>query len=169
MKWLKKLLHKHQLKELKRECVSASPFKANRALCHKLLLSLSEEGFLNYDPAQTSGICLRLQYADMEQLIDKIIQSISLVRHEKMIPPDWSSNPEKDVSLDRFISTQSGHYAKPATSIRRFKKHALELCEIMEISDTETVGLPEHNLRMLTKLFTDIRTVALTMLEVSGS
>lgn len=167
MKWLKKLILLWRLRELKQECLKASPFKANRALCHKLLTALPDNAFETYRPSDSLGLSLTIQYPDIETMVQKIKESCRMVREQKPIPTDWSNKTETSVALDRFISTQAGYYSNPATTVRRYKKQALELCELMAVSDTETVGLPEHNLRMLTKLFIDIRMVTSQLLELS--
>ena len=79
----------------------------------------------------------------------------------------WIKRDITLISVDRFLLSSTGYYIDNEREIAQLKNNVLELCALMIVSDTATHGLDEHNLRMLTKLFIDIKEIGTKLLEVS--
>ena len=167
MKWFKNAPLRWRLYKLKKKIERVSVVSPNRELCHATLALLDASLFRHYSPKLGLGINLTVQHPSIELLISKIKDSTRMVKEEKIIPADWTAGQELTVSLDRFLASKDGYYADHLISIRSFQQAGLELCEFMAVCDDIKVGLPEHNLRMLTKLFIDMRVIAASLLEVA--
>lgn len=165
MQWIRKASLRWRLFQLSKQTAKASAFMPNRALCQQMLTLLECELFEHYSPKHGLGISIKNQHPNIESFTAKIKDSVRMVKEDKIIPTDWAVGQELTISLDRFLTTNDGYYGNRQVLIRSFKSAGLELCDYMSVSDDVQVGLPEHNLRMLTKVFVDIRNTAQLLLE----
>lgn len=144
-----------------------SKTKPNRQHCEDLLKELSVERFKQYQPSVGLGVSIRTRYPNIESFTQKLKETTRLIREEKMIPVDWVASEELVIPVDRFMTSSDGYYLDVAEAVAHFKAQGMKLCEEMKDSDTATFGLAEHNLRMLTKLFINLRDVTTTLIETS--
>ena len=154
--FLKKLTdNEESIKETKIE-VNNIP---NRQLCENLLNELDEKRFESYNVALGLSLTVVTLYADVESYTKGLIDIVRLIKNDRPIRPTWIDLRHSTASVDRFLVSADGYYINTATAIDNFKKVGLELCFLMKESDTATYGIHEHNLRMLTRLFINLRHV----------
>lgn len=137
-----------------------------RQLTCALLSELSPEFFERYSPDMASGTTIITSFDSLGQLVKKIKETNRIIKEEKPIPNGWIDPGAKPIGLDGFLTVDSGYYVSPVAFVPAFISVGTELCELMSVSDEIDVGLPEHNLRMLTGLFTEIRTVCVSLLRL---
>lgn len=172
--WIKKLmaaLDEHNVRvkyELVKKQHAALPDKKpNRKHCLEVLLMLNSEKYVRYAPHYGRNITLSVDIANLEAFTKKLLDTSALVIRETPVPPGWMKVDEALVPFDRLFVSNDGFYMDPATAVERFRKAAVGLCELMEASDTATHGIYEHNFRMLTRLFVQLKEVSTCLVEVS--
>ena len=138
-----------------------------RKLCEDLLKELSAERFKHYNPPSGLSVTTATMYANIETYTKGIVEVTKLVKQDKVIRPTWIDIKHTILSVDRFLVSEDGYYVNAREAVDNFKKAGLELCAVMEQSDVATYGLYEHNLRMLTKLFINLRYTTIALIEVS--
>jgi hypothetical protein len=140
---------------------------SKRVQCSEQLRRLTSERFIHYRPASGLGVQLKVCYPNVDVYAQKLREAALVVQEEKAISPAEVAEPSHATTVDRFLTSADGFYLDIPQAVERFKTNALHLCEAMEASDYVTHGLPEHNLRMLTKLFSNLLVVATHLNEVS--
>jgi hypothetical protein len=166
--WFKKLIALIRYKFILKKFSNVSAVKPERKFCEKLFNELNVDLFIFYKNANGSMVQLETYFPNIDQYTKKIAEIIQQLRQEKAITPEWYDRGEGNISLDRFLVSEDGYYfSNLSYELVRFKQNVLTLCQLMEKSDTETYGLYEHNLRMLTKLFINLRNIAMVMINVS--
>lgn len=163
--WFKRWVQRIRLYLIRRKYRNASPLQPNRKQCEELLSLFDPDSFAVYDPVAASVVALSIGFPNIVELAEKIEKTSLLLVEEKPIPRSWLKLTEREVSLDRFISIRGDHYINVVESVARFKKAGLELCALMQKSDTETAGIHEHNLRMLTRLFQTMQGLTIQLLD----
>lgn len=166
--WVKRLMLRWKLYWVGRRWRTAEPKAANRKQCEELLALLDPSDFENYVPVKSAGQVITSRVAGLADLVEKIHNANNLIVEGTAVPRTWYNGTEKTVSLDSFISIRDNHYIPVGATIARLKSEGLRLCELMRVSDTETVGLPEHNLRILTTMFVDMRAVTQRLITLSS-
>ena len=157
-KWrIKKLLVKYN---------DLDQYTFNRIKCIELLNILDHEEFNTYIPKNGMSITIEVRYIDIGVYIDKIVNTISIIKKGNPIPINWDDVNEVKISLDRFFIVD-GHYSNVAKNINLFKTHSLKLCELLEDSDILDYGLPEHNKRMLLKLIYNICLITIGLIKIN--
>lgn len=139
----------------------------NRALCEALLRQLSAVHFRTYAPGVGLGLVFNPLYPNIERYTQKLNDTLRLLQEERPVPNTWVTEEETPISFDRFLTSDDGYYLDVPDAIARFQHAALAVCDAMRASDTATVGLAEHNLRMLTRLFINLREVITMLVEIS--
>jgi len=144
-----------------------SPLQPNRRACQAMLTQLRPDFFYHYNPRQGAQR-VEFFYANIEEYTNKLKEINRQIRNEKAISPDWLAEIRHSVkTVDSFFVSADKHYLDPAKAVAEFKLYALELCHLMQESDTAAHGLHEHNLRMLTQLFVNLRVVTRRLVETS--
>lgn len=145
-----------------------SVFKPNRKQCAELLGLLDPQQYLNYDPHYGRSITLSAETPNLEAFTKKLQDASAMVIREYRIPNDWVRTDEVVVPFDKLFIGVDGCYITDFTqAVAKFKTAASRLCDLMEASDDATHGIHEHNLRMLSRLFVQMRDLTTSMLEVS--
>lgn len=144
-----------------------SRHRPNRRLCEDLLNELRSEQFAQYRAVHGLGVQVVVPCATLDQWLKRLREAIRFIQQGAMIPPTWVDEEKHQLSLDRFLTSEDGYYLNIEQLIRKYKDTGLQLCHLMAAADTATVGLPEHNLRMLTKTFITMRELTSILIEVS--
>lgn len=141
--------------------------KPNRKQCADIVSLIDAKQYRNYKPAYGRALVLSVDYPNLEAFTKKILDTSSLVLQERPVPAGWIKLDEQVVPFDRLFVSNDGFYLDVANTVTKFQTAALRLCELMEASDTASHGIYEHNFRMLTRLFIQLREVSTSLLEVS--
>lgn len=165
--WLK-LSWDHWRRLLGQQAPNTRP-QPDRLKCLQLFRRLQPAVFHHYSARLGQTIPLAVLYPRIDQYTDALKEASQMVRLDRAIPADWPSREEHRVSLDRFLTSMDGYYLNPQDVVTRFQSVAVELCEAMEASDELTYGVPEHNLRMLTRVLINLQTVAQALLDASNA
>lgn len=150
---LKKLLKHFRFKRLRRRYRDLPRTKASRIYCVELLGCLDEEAFRNYHPRNGVNEIINVLIPNIDALTKKLRETTLLVIQDEAVSPQTLPNDFIPVAVDQFLTSSQGFYLNTYTAVCEFKKAALAFCEAMEPSDYEPDNLPEHQLRVLTKMF----------------
>ena len=160
--WIERRKVKKELYQLK---LTETQYSLNRKQCYLLLTLLDVNKFKKYKPTSGLSIIINTRYNDIGVYIKKIIATSAILKRGEMIPIDWDLAAEQTISLDRFL-TSEGYYIPIEKSILEFKNRSMELCVLMESSDTTAYGLPEHNKRMMIRMLNNIRLISAKLIEI---
>lgn len=172
--WIKRIqsrLHEHNVRVkyegIRKQQQALPDKKPNRKHCLEILLMLNSEKFRGYTPHYGRQVSLCVDIANLEAFTKKLLDTSALVVRESPVPPSWMKTDEVSVPFDRLFVSNDGFYLDVASAVARFQKAGVKLCELMEQSDSATHGIYEHNFRMLTRLFVQLREVSTCLVEVS--
>lgn len=113
------------------------------------LRRLNPADFKRYKAASGQVVFLSVAYPNIERYTRALHDAYLVVRDERLIDPNTIPRESFRISLDRFMTTSTGHYVHPREAVQRFQATAVQLCEALEASDDVQYGPAEHNLRML--------------------
>jgi hypothetical protein len=162
--WLSNVFNTFKLKRLLKTKIS--DITPNRRLLVMLLNELRPEAFSNYRPTTGLTESLNVRYSDIGNYIEKIVLTNAILRKKEGLPNTWDTGKENETTLDKWL-VADGYYVDVVMAISDFKNNALMMCELMADSDTAQYGVPEHNLRMLTKMFVNATHVTKKLIEIS--
>lgn len=166
--WLKTLWTRLRNSQITQPFKDTPYTPSKRLQCAELLKGLGDDAFANYRPVFGLGAVLTVAYPTIDLYTAKLHEAATLVREEKAIKPDWSSPLELEVTVDAFLTSSDGYYLDNQAAVTQFKRAAGDLLDALESSDYVTHGLPEHNLRMLTKLLVNLQPIIAALIEVSA-
>lgn len=141
--------------------------RPHRQLCLELLERLDAQRFKHYHPSQGLSETIATPYTTIDAYTRQLKELAGQLKQERILGPDWASGELTIMSVDRFFVSIDGYYLNIVDAVEEFQKAAITVCELMEASDEAEFGTPEHNLRMLTKLFINLRMVATKLTEIS--
>lgn len=175
LEWFKRIVQQlrgvetphQQYETLKLQYKDQSSIKPNRKQCAELLRLLDPEQYRQYSPHYGRSIMLSAETQNLETFTKKLQDTSAMVIRDARIPNDWVKTDEVAVAFDRLFVSNDGYYMEVAPMVAKFKVAAVRLCELMEGSDNATHGIHEHNFRVLTRLFVQLREISTSMLEVS--
>jgi len=165
--WFKRLLNEWKYKRLSKKMINLSPNNPNRKFTEDLLSNLSVDYFLDYSPVRGLSTFVDTRYGNIDLLNNKIKEAIRLIKGGTPIPTNFGIDEISTVSIDRFLISSDGYYIDIYVAINDLVKYGLNLCKLMEDSDTVDHGIQNHNLRMLTKLFINIREIVTKLTEIT--
>lgn len=171
IKRIKQMLRDHNVRveydKVKQRHAALPDKKPNRKHCAEILSMINVEKYQGYTPHYGSTVSLSIDIANLEALTKKLLDTSAMVMRETPVPPGWMRTEEVPVQFDRLFVSNDGFYLDVAKAVTKFRTAGLRLCELMEGSDTATHGIYEHNFRMLTRLFVQLKEVSTCLLEVS--
>lgn len=141
--------------------------KPHRKTCEEILTVLNPEKFLGYQPHYGCTVKMSEDIGNLEAFTKRILETSALVLKEQPVPSGWMRADEVSVPFDRLFVATGGYYLEVVATVAKFKTAGLRLCELMRESDTATHGLHEHNFRMLSRLFVQLREVSTCLVQVS--
>lgn len=165
--WFKYLFRIMRYQQILKESSLLSDKLPQRKLCIALLNELSEEHFFSYKPTNGKSVRNDFLYPSIDLYSRKMKEFTRYIKEEKAIPPDWYTELITQQSVDQFLSSSDGYYVDVPKAITQFRQAGLQLCEALKESDTATYGIYEHNLRILTKLFVNLRHIAKDLINIS--
>lgn len=165
--WLEQYLARRRYRKVVQEARAVKSYKAHRKLCAQLLDGLDAQLFTKYDPAAGLAVLVTPLYPNVEHYTAKLKEAAALVQQAKILDPNWLTRDEHWLSLDRFLVSTDGYYVVPSKAIDAFRTAGLQLCTALAKSDEEASGVYEHNLRVLTRLFINLRLLTLAMLDAA--
>ena len=152
---------------LNRQVSQLSDHVPARAACEALLKELQPERFNQYQVSSGSPK-ISVLYGNLDTYIAKIKEFTKTIKQDKLIPVDWYIITPQQISLDEFLTTSStGYYLNIVKELALLQDVGLKLCQCLLLADTEEYGQHEHNLRILTKLFVNLRQIIMVLLKVS--
>lgn len=141
--------------------------KPHRQTCEDILTVLDPKKYVGYTPYYGKQVRLSEDIANIEAFTKRLLDTSALVLKETPVPHGWMKPDEVTVPFDRLFIASGGYYLDVPTTVNKFKVAGLRLCELMKESDTATHGIHEHNFRMLSRLFVQLRELSTTLVEVS--
>ena len=153
----------------KKTTVLISEHIPQRQICFELLTALRSGQFKNYNISKGLATLVTTQYASIDTYTQRLHTVTKLLKHEKTLTHEWGSVDGITISLDRFMISHDGCYLNAYEAVSNFKEAGLQLCIALEKSDGASAGLYEHQLRMLTKLLVNLRTITSKLIEVINS
>lgn len=165
--WFQKFNQMVKYHQIVNEAKELSVHQPNRKLCETLFTELRPIQFNNYSPSTGVVVVIAPLYTDIDTYTLKMKEFARLIKQGRSIPSDWNDTAAVEMSIDRFFTTKDGYYSNVVQSVSAFKDAGLQLCLLLTPADTETVGVYEHNLRILTKLFINMRHTTTTLINVS--
>lgn len=165
--WFTKLGHMMRFHNIGKETSQLTEHQPSRKLCEALFTELSPAQFKEYEPYVGGSHAMSPLYPGIELYTAKMKELTRLVKQDRTIPPDWNDAVMLDTVVDRFFVSTDGYYLDIIKAVTDYKEAGLQLCIAMTPSDTETYGVHEHNLRMLTKLFVNMRHTTTALINVS--
>jgi len=153
-----------QLANRKKKGATHPPTK--RMLCVEELRRLTPEWFLYYRPEAGLGVYVKVCYPNIDAYAQALREFADLIKEERPISPTQVKEADTVLTLDRFLTSADGFYLDVVAAVAKYKACALHLCEALEAGDYAEHGLPEHNLRMLTKLFSNVLTLTSQLNDV---
>lgn len=167
IKLIAKYFARHSLIDLLRRHQQLSPQHPNRNACEQMVELLRPDFFQQYRPSQGKIEC-DFFYPNVEAYTTKLKELNKTIKDKRPIQSDWAGDIKVTRNtVDAFLVSDDGYYINPEQAVSNFKAASLELCQRMQVSDTAAHGVDEHNLRMLTKLFINLRVVHQRLIEVS--
>jgi hypothetical protein len=166
--WLAQLLYRWRVRQLLERVHDAPRLQPTRALVQETLQALQPERFDHYRPHAGQSQQVLALLPNIESYTAKLAEAWYFVEDQKVVPSDWlSTETEHHLSVDSFLITPDGYYANQQRAVAAFRTQALRLCEALQPADQEDAGIYEHNLRVLTRLFVNLRLLAAALLVVS--
>lgn len=141
--------------------------QASRETLEALLQHLSEVPFQHFTKDAVMGVELRVFYKTIDEYRQEMKALAGRLLNEQMIQTAWADQTEKDVALDRFLTSKDGFYLDVVEAIHGFKHEALVLCALMQKSDQAKFGVHEHNRRMMLKFMANLRAVTVRLIDTS--
>lgn len=158
---------KRRFTKTSQEIATNEKKEPQRVLAAKMLAEIDSTRFGDYHSSSGESTPLSAPDKCMDDYIERIKSVTKIVQKEAALPSIDISPEMKELTVDSFLVSADGYYLDAEKAIERFKQAGLNLCQAMEPSDTAEYGVYEHNRRIASKLFTNIREVAKTMVEVS--
>lgn len=165
--WFIEFSHMMRYHQITKSAAQLTEHQPSRKVCETLFNELRPEQFKAYNPFHGSSHALSPLYPGIETYTAKMKELTRLIKQDRSIPPDWNDSTPVDTVVDRFFVSNDGFYLDVIKAVSDFKEAGLQLCIAMQPADTETHGVYEHNLRMLTKLFVNMRHTATALMTVS--
>jgi hypothetical protein len=159
---------KEHYEALRLQYADQSAIKPNRKQCAELLRLLNPDQYQDYAPHYGRNVSMSVETQNLEAFTKKLQDACAMVIREYRIPNDWVKTGEVTVAFDKLFISNGGYYITDfAQAVAKYKVAASRLCELTEASDEATHGIHEHNFRVLSRLFVQMRELTTSMLEVS--
>lgn len=165
--WFKKLITLIKFKLLQRRYKHEVAANEERKYCEELLKLINASAFKRYDPQKIGTINLRSLYPNIDAFTLKINDTNALILQGVKVPNKWISTDLQRVSFDSFLCSKENYYLDPLKEIEKFKIAALRLCELMAESDSAKYGIYEHDLRILGRMFLNIREISISIITLT--
>lgn len=135
---------------------------------HALHALKSIEPFLDkrFNPMLSSAVKLEVIAPDIIKFQAVIKKLGDLVKSSEVIKASDCFFSVTEKTLDKFFTDEDSYYISQ-TELTSFYKEATRLCELTEQGETAEFGIDEHNLRILSKVFTGIKNVCVAVVEVN--
>ena len=165
--YVEKFLTKRKYKKLLVKYQNISHNNPNRKMLLELILLFNTDIYFKYNPNLSNGIIINSRYPNIETLNNALKEINRLITNGEIISKDIDNVEIINKTIDLFLTTKDGFYCNPIKELIQFKDNVIEICELMEDSDTAEYGLANHNLRMLTKTFITLKEITTKFLELS--
>lgn len=160
--WLKRRLNKTS-----QEIDTNEKKEPLRVLCEKMLHEITVPQFALYHSSSGQSTSITVPDSCMDNYIERIRSITKIVEKEVPLPSIDISAEMKVLTVDSFLVSADGYYLDAEKAVERFKVAGLKLCAAMEKSDLAEYGVNEHNRRIVSKLFINMREVSKALVEVS--
>lgn len=137
---------------------------SDRQQCLRMLHRLSLYSHLSYDPKKALYVAIEAPNDDILTFTESLEKFNDILANQMMLSPSLCYVSTKRKSLDDYFVSKNNHYI-PTDVITRFIRAATLLCEQTETSEEATFGDLEHNYRMLTSVYTSIKSICSALLE----
>lgn len=165
--WIKRLLAALPFKRAAQVVIVPESHKPERKLCVELLQQLNVQQFALYQSSVGMEATVVPHFPNIEDYTTTLKEITKAIKAGRHILTERIKPSEARLTVDRFLVSNDGFYLDVEKAVGRFKEAALGLCTAMEPSDTEDSGYYEHHLRVLTKLFINLRQTTSGLIEVS--
>lgn len=132
-----------------------------RKECEEALFSFNPEMFKDFDVRRGFHTYVEVYFASISLYAKKLRQVQNLVAKEAAVANDWTPEHTQTVLIDNFFLAENGHIQDFYLAAVDLRNSGLSLCKAMEASDEAEFGAHEHNLRMLSKVLSNLRDLVL--------
>lgn len=139
----------------------------HRVRCMKMLTAIPVDQFALYHSSSGQSLTIEVPDNCLDHYIERINSITKIVEKEKPLPSIDISVEMKTLTVDNFLVSADGYYLDAEKAVARFKAAGLQLCAAMENTDDAEFGIHEHNRRIVSKLFINMRELSRTLIDVS--
>lgn len=158
---------RHDTQKIIKAVEANSNKEPQRIRCMKMLQAIPVVLFEHYHSSSGQSLTISVPDACLDHYIERIKSITKIVEKELPLPSIDISVEMKTLTVDNFLVSADGYYLDAEKAIARFKAAGLKLCAAMENTDDAEFGIHEHNRRIVSKLFINMREVSHTLIDVS--
>ena len=157
----------HRVARLIREEHALSSHEAGRAMLEALCECLEIERFRDFRLSDSFGFGIEPFYATIGQYCTELKAINARLATGAPLPTQWATLEGNATTLDRFFESKEGFYINVPEHLARFRSEILILCALMRESDGAETGIHQYNLRMLTRVFVNLRRLVIVLIGMS--
>lgn len=150
-----------------REEHALSSHEAGRAMLEALCQCLEIEKFHDFRLSDSFGFGIQPFYATIGQYCSELKVINARLASGVPLSTQWAMLEGTAITLDRFFESKEGFYINVPDHLARFRSEILILCTLMRESDGADSGMHQYNLRMLTRIFVNLRRLVIVLIEMS--
>lgn len=166
-RWFHRQHTGRRITRLIREERSLSSHEAGRATLEALCHCLDIEAFRNFRLSDSFGFGIEPLYTTIGQYCVELRTINARLASGVPLSTQWAMLEGNATTLDRFFESKEGFYIDVPDHLARFKSEILILCTLMCESDGAETGMHQYNLRMLTRVFVNLRRLVIVLIEMS--
>ncbi|WP_233874274.1 hypothetical protein [Paraburkholderia adhaesiva] len=144
-----------------------SSHEAGRAVLQALCQCLDMERFQNFHLSDSFGFSIRPFYATIGLYCSELRIINARLASGAPLSTQWATLEGRATTLDRFFESKEGFYVDVPEHLACFRAEILHLCHLMRESDSVQTGIHPYNLRMLTRVFVNLRRLMIVLIEMS--
>jgi hypothetical protein len=144
-----------------------SAHEAGRATLEALTGCLEPARFKNFRLSDSFGFGIQPFYGTIVQYCAELRTINSRLASGAPLSTQWALLEGSATTLDRFFESKEGFYINVPDHLTRFRSEVLMLCTLMRESDGAETGIHQYNLRMLTRIFVNLRRLMIVLVDMS--
>jgi hypothetical protein len=165
-RWFRDKRTRRRVTRLIRKEHALSSHEAGRETLEALCQCLDIEKFLDFRLSDSFGFGIQPCYATIGQYCSELKAINARLASGVPLPAQWAMLEGNATTLDRFFESKEGFYINVPEHLARFKSEILILCALMRESDGAQTGIHQYNLRMLTRIFVNLRRLIIVLIAM---
>lgn len=136
-----------------------------RADCEKILLMLEPLLENEYDPKKAFDVTIKVTKTDFYQLTYQLRGINNDLSRERSLSANDCGGEVVEIGFDSLFISNTNHYI-PWSQVHSFFQEAMKVCTLTKGHEESTYGPKEHNLRMLSPVFLNIKNVSTSLISI---